>query len=54
MLNVSRGQPESLLSPKYDGVEMTHVDGRISILLPWDFKPTPASSHTEGLKRTEL
>ena len=54
MLNGSRGQPESLLSTKYDGVEMAHMDGHISILLPWDLNPTLASSHTEGLKRAEL
>lgn len=45
MLNVSRGQPESFLSAEYDGVEMTHVDGHISILLLWDFSISPQHPH---------
>lgn len=42
VLNVSKGQSESLLSTEYDGVEMTRVDGHISILLPWDFQSHPS------------
>lgn len=45
-----QGQPEQLPSTKYDGAEMTHVHPSAMGF----FNPTPAPSHSEGLKRTEL